>query len=265
MSEQGNGNQGHAHPHEIVEELRREFIDETLEVLQSLDVTLDAGRHGHVGDAEIITAFRRAALSLRGPATNFAFGALAAVAHRLDEYLAHAPGVLPPRVWDDLQGYIDLLTGLANGRYPSDVEPAGLVRGLPARLGFELGDIQVRNVEVLLVMPHGAQTRFVERELQQCGYRVSVVPDTILAFAMAVQTKPDLIVVSAIMPGLDGVDLAIALISMPTTRNIPIAVITSLDPGDERLRLLPGRVPVVHKGPTFGDDLFKALDSLFLI
>jgi len=157
------------------------------------------------------------------------------------------------------------MLSMVEGRQASDVVLASVVRTLPPRLGFELGDIQARNVEVMLVMPHGAQTRYVERELQQCGYRVSVVADTIEAFGHVVQSKPDLIVVSALMPHLDGIDLAIALASMPSTRNIPIAVITSLDPGDDALELLPKKIPVVHKGPTFGDDLFTALDSLFLI
>ncbi len=248
---------------EVAEQLCQEFADETHEILQSLDVTLDAGRHGRAAANEIVTAFRRAALTLRGHAANFGYRGLSAVAHRLDEYLAAAPISLPPRAWDDLQFFLD--TMLEQLKSQGDIDHSGLVRRLPAKLGFDLGDIEVRNVEVMLVMPHGAQTRFVERELQQCGYRVSVVPDTILAFAMVVQTKPDLVIVSAVMPALDGIDLAVALASMPSTRNIPMAVITSLDPEDDRLKLLPLRVPVVHKGPSFGDDLFTALDSLFLI
>lgn len=251
--------------HEVVEELRQEFVDEAVETLQGLDVILDSARHGRKPQAELVNEFRRAAVLLRGPAANFGLRALATLAHRLDDYLALAPSPLPPRTWDDLQRFIDLMLAQAEGRAPADMESAGLVRTLPARLGFDLGDIEVRNVEVMLVMPHGAQTRFVERELQQCGYRVSIVADTIEAFSLVVQTKPDLIVVSALMPHLDGIDLAVALISMPSTRNIPIAVITSLDPGDDRLKLLPKKVPVVFKGSSFGDDLFKALDNLFLI
>ncbi|MDA8229880.1 MAG: Hpt domain-containing protein [Magnetospirillum sp.] len=252
------------HPNEIPDQLRQEFIDETVESLQSLDLALDGGRKGRVGHGDIVTAFRRAALTLRGQAANFGMGALSAVAHRLDEYLTGAPKILPPRTWQDLQAFLDLMLELAE-RQPPDANPADLVRGLPPKLGFDLGDIEIRNVEVMLVMPQGAQTRFVERELQQCGYRVSIVPDTILAFALVTQTKPDLIIVSAVMPALDGIDLAIALASMPSTRNIPMAVITSLDPDDERLRLLPRKIPVLHKGPSFADDLFKALDDLFLI
>ncbi len=250
---------------EVHDELRQEFVDEATETLQSLDVVLDAGRNGHAPESQVVDEFRRASVRLRGPAGNFGLRALATVAHRLDDYLTHAPAALPPRVWDDLQAFLDLMLALVEGQYGNDVEPASLVRALPPRLGFELGDIQVRSVEVMLVMPQGAQTRYVERELQQCGYRVSVVPDTIEAFGHVVQSKPDLIVVSALMPHLDGIDLAIGLAAMPSTRNIPIAVITSLDADDERLALLPRKVPVVHKGASFGDDLFTALDSLFLI
>lgn len=260
-----SGTHGVSQHHEIVDQLRQEFVDEAYETLQSMDVAVDGGRHGRGEHGEIVATFRRSALLLRGQAANFGFRAFSVLCHRLDEYLTGAPAVLPPRAWDDLQRFIDSLQGLLSGAISGEADPSDLVRALPPKLGFDLGDIEIRNVEVMLVMPHGAQTRFVERELQQCGYRVSIVPDTILAFAMVTQTKPDLIVVSAIMPGLDGIDLAIALAAMPSTRNIPIAVITSLDPGDERLALLPRRVPILHKGASFGDDLFKALDDLFLI
>ncbi|MGE5505227.1 MAG: response regulator, partial [Actinomycetota bacterium] len=229
---------------------------------QALDVILDAARNGHKPAAEMITEFRRTAVLLRGQAANFGLRPLATVAHRLDEYLAEAPKVLPPRAWDDLQTWVDTMSGLVG---TCEGDSSAMVRALPRKLGFEPSEVEVRNVEVLLVMPHGAQTRFVEREMQQCGYRVSVQSDTIEAFSMVVQAKPDLIVVSAVMPHLDGIDLAIALSAMPSTRNIPIAVITSFDRDDPRLDLLPKKIPVVFKGATFGDDLFKALDNLFLI
>lgn len=250
---------------EYVEELRQEFVDEVAETLQSLDVDLDAARHGRHDEDELVKAFRRAAVQLRGQAANFGLRALATAAIRLQDYLAEAPSPLPPRAWDDLQRFLDLMIPLAQDAAPGDRDLSGLVRTLPPRLGFNLGDIEIRDVEVMLVMPPGTQTRYVQRELQQCGYRVHIVSDTVDAFTQVVETKPDLIIVSAIMPHLDGIDLAIGLVSMPATRNIPIAVITALDDDDERLHLLPRKVPVLHKGPSFGDDLFKALDNLFLI
>ena len=252
--------------HEVVDSLRQEFADELAETMLSFDVSLDAARNGHQDLGKVITDCRRAVMRFRGQAATFGMHRLATVAHRLDEYLVTVPVDLPPpRMWGDLQGYFDLMIRLAEGKADEEANTAGLVRSLPAKLGFDLSDIEVRNVEVLLVMPHGAQTRFVERELQQCGYRVSIISDTLLAFALVVESKPDLVIISAMMPGLDGIDLAVALASMPATRNIPLAVITSLDKDDDSLSLLPQRVPILFKGESFADDLFKALDNLFLI
>jgi CheY-like chemotaxis protein/HPt (histidine-containing phosphotransfer) domain-containing protein len=263
MSDSANGQHGR-NAQEVVEQLRLEFVDELTETLQALDVEMDSARNGRCDVARLVNDCRRAAVQFRGQAANFAMHRLATVAHRMEEYLANTPAVVPPRMWDDLAGYFDLMTRLAQGG-AADTDPAALVRGLPAKLGFDLGDIEIRNVEVLLVMPHGAQTRFVERELQQCGYRVSLMSDSLRAFAMVVETKPDLVIISAMMPDLEGIDLAMALSAMPSTRNIPLAVITSLDKDDDILKLLPKRIPVLFKGATFADDLFKALDNLFLI
>lgn len=264
MTDSSTGPGAHVY-HDLAEDMRREFIDETMETLQSLDVLLDNGRHGRAEEINVVDEFRRAALKVRGQASALGLRLMSTVARRLDDYLAQAPDPLPPRAWDDLQIYLDQLSALAIPADESVVESSVVVRALPRKLGFDVKDIEIRDVEVMLVMPHGAQTRFVEREMQQCGYRTMVVTDTIDAFGLVVQTKPNLVVVSALMPDLDGIDLAIALVSMPSTRNIPIAVITSLDPGDDRLAQLPRKVPVLHKGASFGDDLFKALDNLFLI
>ena len=82
---------------------------------------------------------------------------------------------------------------------------------------------------------------------------------------MILRTKPDLVVVSAVMPDLGGIDLAIGLAAMPETRNVSIAVLTSLDKDNELLQLLPKKVPIIRKGASFGDDLANALDMLFLL
>jgi len=117
----------------------------------------------------------------------------------------------------------------------------------------------------MLVMLHGTATNFVRRELQQCGYRVTTVSTVFEAFQLIVQTKPEFIIISAIMPELDGIDLTVGLSAMAATRNIPLALITSLDADNDRFSRLPKNVPIIRKGPSFGDDLFEALDNLFLI
>ena len=52
---------------------------------------------------------------------------------------------------------------------------------------------------------------------------------------------------------------------MPATRNIGVAVITSLDLDDANLKMLPPTVPIIQKSASFGDDLVKALQEEFLL
>ena len=159
------------------------------------------------------------------------------VALRLDDFLANVKDT-PLAVIDTLQIFVDTLEDIVEGKIPMDSDASVVVRKLPAKVKFSADDItiDVRNVEVLLVMLHGAATRFVEREMQQCGYRIATVTTTFEALPLIVRTKPDLVIISAIMPELDGIDLAIAMAAMPTTRNIPTALITSLSEGDQRRR-----------------------------
>ncbi|GAA0592714.1 Hpt domain-containing protein [Caenispirillum bisanense] len=249
---------------DIVTELRRTFLDEAGEVLRGLELLVEDARHGRVKTDQMVHEVRRAAMRLRGEAANLGLGLIGAVAARLEDYPA---GVrhLPPRAFEDLEHFIETLLDIVEGRLPLETEAARLVRRLPPKAGFSVGDIEVRDVEVLLVMPYGAAAHFVERELQQCGYRTHTIANTFDALAVVVRTKPDLVIVGAVMPELSGIDLVIGLHSMPATRNTPTALITSLPPDDDYLKLLPKDVPVIHKGPQFGDDLAEALDRLFLI
>ena len=249
---------------EVVEGLRREFFDEAAESLRDLDVSLDAARHGHKPAHDLIAEVHRVAIPLYGQANTYGARLIGTVARRMEDYLAHV-GELTARTFEDLQVFVDTLVDLVEGRTPLDADPAEAVRRLPAKRGLDMEDIEVRDVEVMLVMLHGTATRFVEREMQQCGYRITTVTSTFEALPVIVRTKPDMVIISAVMPDLGGIDMAIALAAMPATRNIPMALITSLDADDEYLKLLPDSVPVIHKSPTFGDDLAEALSRLFMI
>ncbi len=248
----------------IAEDLRQEFIDEAKEMVTDLTLLLDGARHERNSVEELIAAVSRAALKLRVQAGNLGLRLIGTIAHRLEDYI---DGVreLSPKALDDLQVFFDRLEDVAEGRLALDSDAAQVVRQLPAKVGFSESDIEIRNIEVMLVMQHGTANRYVLRELQQCGYRVATVSSVFEAFPLIVQTKPDLVIISAIMPELDGIDLAIGLSAMPATRNIPMALITSLDPDDEQLGRMPQTIPIIRKGPSFGDDLFAALDNLFLI
>lgn len=245
-------------------ELRDEFIADAIDNVHELDVALEEARHGKLPLDEFTKKVQRVVLPLCGQAGNFGVRLVGNVAHRFEDYISNVKSSRASFI-DDIQTFIDILIDILEETIPHDEDASVIVRKLPVKSTFEVGDIEVRNVEVMLVMLHGAATHFVEREMQQCGYRTSTVTSTFDAMPMIIRTKPDFVIISAMMPELDGIDLAVGLSSMPSTRNIPLALITSLDKDDPHLQFLPKKVPVIHKGASFGDDLADALENLFLI
>lgn len=248
----------------IAQELREETLEEAKELVRELDVHLDDFRHGRLEPEDLLAEVSRKALKLRVQAGNVGLRLLGNIAQRLEDFIVNVKE-LPPRAADDLQVFVDRLEDVCEGKLALDSDASQVVRNLPAKVGFSESDIEVRNIEVMLIMHHGTAAHYVERELQQCGYRVNTVSTVLDAFAQIVRTKPDFVIINALMPELDGIDLAIGLASMPATRNIPMALITSLEDSNEHLQYLPPHTSIIHKGPSFGDDLFKALDNHFLI
>ncbi|MCB9948601.1 MAG: hypothetical protein H6842_12405 [Rhodospirillaceae bacterium] len=218
-----------------------------------------------LGQDGSLLAVRRFAFETKGQAHNFGIPLLEMVSARLEDYGSAVTTMDEVRI-EHLRVYLDTIIDVAEGNIAPDEPAANVVRTLPARPASpRMEDTDIRDVEVILVMLHGAQTRFVERELQACGYRVSICTSTIAALDHAIHTKPDMMIISAIMPGMNGIDLAIALSHMPDTRNIPLALITSLDASDERLQFVPEGVPLISKSVRFGDDLAEALSYHFLL
>ena len=132
---------------------------------------------------------------------------------------------------------------------------------LPAKRSADVdfGNLEQKNIEVLLVVPEKAMSRIVERELAACGYRTSVVRNPFEALEMVVHTRPDMVVASMELGLLTGVDLGSALAAMPVTQGIPFAVLTSYSWGHPKLAGLPPRAALIRKGPQFGDDLAESL------
>jgi len=242
---------------EMIEYMRQDFLDGTGQKLSEFERAIT-----HDGDLDGLRYF---AFETKGQARNFGMTLLAVIAARFEDYLNAIDHVSDWTV-PGVRAFIDALHSAVDGGFGDDADPSQIVRGLPSRprvLGVD--DNAILDVEVMLVMPHNSQTAFVEREMQACGYRTSIVTSPFEAFEQVVRTRPDMVIISAVLSGLSGIDLATALATMPETRNTPVAVLTSLDHNDDNLNLLPRSVPVIRKGDAFGDDLAKAMSHHFLL
>ena len=243
----------------------QEFCDEVSDQISQIDGMLDDVSKKRKTVKELHFVVQQFALLLNRQSESETHRLYSIVGKRFEDFLNNVSDLTPQSV-SDVRRFLIFLEDMLSGRVALDRDPSEIVRMLPAK-GLYAGEeeIEVRSIEVMLVMAKGTGTRFVEREIQQCGYRVSTVNNTFEALPMIVRTKPDMVIVSAVMPEFNGIELAIGLVTMPATRNVPLALITSLDGDDEYLGLLPEGVPIIRKGDSFGDDLFKALDDKFLI
>lgn len=244
---------------EISARLRAEFIDESREVANEIDVTISNMR-GHGADrVSAINALRRSLHNLRVGGRSVNMPAVELIVHRFDDYISDVSTPSDEQI-DDLQAFCDRLRAALDGDDPAQpIELPEMVRQLPARKTFDISDITFLNIEVMLINSQRATAHFVERELQACGYRVVNVARSFEAIEMVVRTKPDMIICSAVLDELSGVDLACAFSSMPATAKIPFALLTSFSWGHPSLEGLPTRCAIIRKGPQFGDDLAEAL------
>jgi hypothetical protein len=246
----------------VDDSIRQEFIDEAGDVLNEINVMLGNLRSKTTPGDQAMATIRRHCHNLRSGVRGVNMPSVELAIIRLEDYIADLNSIAGPQI-DDIQAFIDKMAGaIDSDKAARNVDLSQFARELPARKTFEVTDITQLNIEVMLISPQRAMARFVERELQACGYRVTNVKTSFEAIQLAVRTKPDMIICSALLDEISGVDLACALAAMPATCKIPFAVLTSFGWGHSSLDNLPMRCAIIRKGPNFGDDLAEALSRL---
>jgi len=235
-----------------------EALDEARDVAGGLELRLQQMLSGDISKEEAKETLKQDAsnLSLKVKAVNLT--GLSAICRRLEDYLWHIEAIEEKNI-ADLQQFSDRITRVLDGTEEAIVDVAEEIRTLPHHTTFEVDEIKVTPKEVTVVLPQKVAARVVERELIECGYRVSTVLDSLEAFEIILDTKPDLVITSAVLPRLSGVDLICALKAMPTTREVSVALLTSLPLNHPDLKALPMNVGIIRRGDNFGSDLAEVL------
>lgn len=243
---------------DIDRELEREFLDEAHDTVMNLTLVLHAVRGGQTPAIEALSRIRREVSTLRLRGRSVRIPGLSVIANRLEDYVFEVE-TLAPQHLDSLQTFLDQIGRVLDG---SQTDTADIVRALPVNPTFDPSEITIQNVEIILVEPQRTTARIVARELKACGYRVTVANGPFEALELVMRIRPDLVVASATLGELSGIDLGCALASMPKTRHIPFALLTSFGREHASLDELPARAAILRKGPLFGDDLAEALSRL---
>lgn len=87
---------------------------------------------------------------------------------------------------------------------------------------------------VVLIVDDDALTRAMVRgTLENAGHKVLEAPDGDTGARMAIDQRPDLIVLDVQMPGRDGLEVCSQLRTTPRTANVPIFIMTSSDRAED--------------------------------
>jgi hypothetical protein len=247
---------------EMDRQVEAEFVEEVQDIISGIEVLIGNLRSSTVSSKDALPQIRHDMVNIAMRGATLDQPLVTIIAHRLGEYVADLREILPAHL-DAMLAFLDQIRLAMDGKLPLSAS-ADVVRALPSRVvdNFDPASVKVNTIEVLLVISDRSTSRIVERELQACGYRISAIRSPFQALEMVVRIKPDLVVISGVLDELSGVDLATALSTMPTTRAIKVAVLTSYDLSHPSLLDLPARVPVIRKGASFGDDLAEALSRL---
>jgi len=248
---------------DLIAELRTEAIDTVEDRLQNLTESINDFQDGVIQAGPALATVRLEAHSLKAVASSFDMKALNVVCHRFEDYFFNVSD-LKTENCKDILFFVDRMAECLEA-FSNDIEldVSLLMRKLPNKGGFNIGDVMVSEIEVMLVMAPGIATKIVTRELLECGYRMINVASTLDAIQLIPAMKPDAVIVSNIMPELSGIDLACALKAMPTTRDVPVALIATSQ--KEAFKDLPESVPVLRKGDKFADDVAEVFVKLGIL
>jgi len=246
---------------QILAQLSKDYLSDAGERLGVIEEALGSDGIPH---PDALTTLRREAHNLKGMGGSFGFPFVSLIAHRLEDYISGLDALDDHHV-SDLAVFVDRMQDIVEaGRDPDDGAAGTLVRSLPAHPGAEFDESKVRDVEVLLVSPSKAMSQVTVHTLRACGYRVTTARSAWEAIEIAVRAQPDLIITSAVMAGVTGIELVQVLSVISATENLPVAVLTSFSKDHQELQNLPPGAPVIRLGDTFDDDLAEIIIGLGL-
>ena len=103
-----------------------------------------------------------------------------------------------------------------------------------ALIGYDKGNMQKK--KILLVEDDSALAGVYLSRLELEGFEVAHVANGELALTKALEFKPDLIVLDAMMPKINGFDVLDILRNTPDTMNVRVIMLTALSQAKDKER-----------------------------
>jgi CheY-like chemotaxis protein len=255
----------------VSEVARKEYIESIIQSL-SVDFLVDAGdtldevvamlgrvEKGATSTIEGLNTLRREAHNLKGMGGSFGFSSMTLIAHRLEDYLLNLAAMDVHHLEHSFEFVYALQDIVEKGINPSDDECSRILRTLPAK-GANDRDFTVSvDLEILLITTSQILRLAVEGQLHSRGYRVVTLRSPLAPFETAIRSKPDMVIASAVMNDVGGVDLARAFAAMSSTSNIPFVLLTSFAREHPELHELPSNIRLMRHDLDLDGEVSDAL------
>ncbi len=114
--------------------------------------------------------------------------------------------------------------------------------------------------KVLVIDDDPEMLGLIKQALERGGLEVSTWESGRHAFEEIARIKPDLLVLDVMLPGVDGYSLQLSISENPSTKDIPIIVLTALEPSKTLFQKFPQVVAFMTK-PFSPEDLAAAAQS----
>ncbi len=244
-------------------QLRQDFIDDCTQKIENTSDFFENIAEGNGDATDNLLLAMGEIHSIKGMGSSFGYPSITVVAHKMEDFLTHKE-ILTLENIKDAYIFIDIINGLLKrDTQPSSQEISDIARSLPSSTQeFGIKEQTQRSIEVLSIMPKSIQQRLIGDELAACGFHVSCLNSSFEAIEFATNTKPDLIVISAIIDSISGVELANIMRAIEVTKDTPIIVVTSFDERRLSEDILPEKVAIARKDKNFTDDLSLCLIEL---
>jgi CheY-like chemotaxis protein len=116
---------------------------------------------------------------------------------------------------------------------------------------------------LLLIEDEPATRDTVRRTLERDGWNVDIAGDGTEALGVLRRSKPDVIILDLLMPGMDGFELMSVLRTVDAWKNIPVIVLSAKDlTKEDHERLNGGVQKVLRKQVSEADDLLREVARL---
>ena len=117
-------------------------------------------------------------------------------------------------------------------------------------------------MRILVVEDQDSIRRMIEALVGARGYRVTAVSTGTKALDVALTDPPDMVLLDLMIPGYDGFEVCRRLRSDPTTRGVPVLIISALDDPDSRAKAAEAGATAYYTKPFSPMALLKEIDRL---